>query len=171
MTSDAHWELPWSKRPTELAALYNPAFCGELLVRSTNEFRRLRGMPLPFPLAFVVLPLTLHPITRSALPGRADATFATWCAENDAILAEIPARTVQLRPVSREALLFLAQQQAVLLLAEGVTPGPRPLKLFTKLSASSSEAHQIRLAAGLLGRWFAHQRGASTILQSMGIRP
>jgi hypothetical protein len=171
MTSGGHWELAWSKRPVELAALFNPAFCGELLVRTTNEYFGIRGTPIPLPFAFVVLPLTLHPTTRSALPGRADATFATWCAENHVLLAELATRTIQLRPVSREALLFMTQQQAIAIDGEGITPGPRPLKLFAKLAATSNEAHQIRLAAGLLGRWFANQSRPSVILQSLGVRP
>jgi hypothetical protein len=51
----------------------------------------------------VVLPLVLHPPTLAILPGRADITFATWSADNEALLAELPERILRLRPISREA--------------------------------------------------------------------
>jgi hypothetical protein len=165
------WSLSWRDRPFEEASLFNPAFCGELIARATHEYRRLKGSAFPLPLGFVVLPLTLHPPTRNALPGKANTTFATWSAEHEVLLAELPERTLRLRPVTREALLFLTQHRALELGPEGLSPGSSPLKLSIKLPVSTDDTDHARRAAGLLGRWFANQGAPIYILQTMGVAP
>jgi hypothetical protein len=170
MAAQSRWTLTWQERPPEEAAHFNPAFCGELLTRTANEYRRLKEKPFPFPLAFVVLPLTLHPPTRQALPGKSNTTFASWSAEHETILAGVPDRVLGLRPVTREALLFLMQLQAIEIGKEGLTPGAKPMRLSTKLKVSTDEVDLTRRAAALLGRWFAYQVAPATILQTMGVR-
>lgn len=167
----SRWSLSWRERPAEEAALLNPAFCGELIARATKDYERLRGGAFPLPLSFVVLPLVLHAPTLSALPGRANTTFATWSAENEALLADLPQRTLRLRPISREALLFLAQHRALTVGADGLRTGEKPLKLTAKLSATTPDVEDIRRAAALLGRWFANQGTPVQILQTMGVTP
>jgi hypothetical protein len=130
----------------------------------------LAESPFPLPLAFVVLPLTLHPATRRVLPGRADTTLASWSAAHHAILSEMSDRVMRLRPVTREALLFLAQIRAIAVHGDGISPGSSPLKLSARLAVSTPEVDETRRAAGLLGRWFAHQATTATVLQTMGVR-
>lgn len=170
MAERSHWTLKWHERPPEEAAHFNPAFCGELLMRSTRDYQRLRGSPLPLPLAFLVLPLTLHAATRKMLPRKANTTFESWTAEHEAILTEVPYRVLRLRPVTREGLLFLYQLGSVIISANGVAVGEKPLRLSTRLTATTTEADEARRTAGLLGRWFAHQPVPAAILQAMGVR-
>jgi hypothetical protein len=167
----SRWSLSWRDRPPEEAALLNPAFCGELIARATTEYERIRAAAFPLPLGFVVLPLVLHPPTLSALPGRANTTFATWSAENEALLAELPERTLRLRPVTREALLFLTQHRAIKVDAEGLKTGQKPMKLTARTSQSTAEVDDMRRSAGLIGRWFANQGAPVQILQTMGVTP
>lgn len=168
----SRWSLSWRDRPPEEAALLNPAFCGELIARATKDYERIRATAFPLPLGFVVLPLVLHPPTLNALPGRANTTFATWSADNEALLAELPGRTLRLRPISREALLFLAQHRALTVSAEGIRTGEKPVKLTAKAPMSTTpEVDEVRRAAGLIGRWFANQGTPSQILQTMGVTP
>jgi hypothetical protein len=167
----SRWSLAWRDRPTEEAALLNPAFCGELIARSTKEYERLRASPFPLPLSFVVLPLVLHPPTLEALPGRANTTFATWSADNEALLAELPDRTLRLRPISREALLFLTQHRALTVGADGLRTGEKQMKLSAKTPVTTPDVDDIRRAAALLGRWFANQGAPAQILQAMGVTP
>jgi ABC-3C biological conflict system middle component len=170
MAKRSHWALTWRERPPEEAAHFNPAFCGELLARTVYEYHRLRGAPLPLPLAFLVLPLTLHLATRRALPRKANATFASWSAEHEAILVGVPDRVLRLRPVTREGLLFLLQLGAAIVGADGVSPGEKPLRLSTKPPFSTAEVNEVRRTAGLLGRWFSHQPAPTAVLQTMGVR-
>lgn len=167
----SRWSLTWRDRPAEEAALLNPAFCGELIARATKDYERIRGTAFPLPLGFVVLPLVLHPPTLAALPGRANTTFATWSADNEALLVELPERTLRLRPISREALLFLAQHRALNVGADGLRTGDNPMRLSAKTATTTPDVDDIRRAASLLGRWFANQGAPVQILQTMGVTP
>jgi len=129
------WTIDWEHRPAEEAALYNPAFCGELLSRTVAAYRKASNRPLALPLAFVVLPLTLAPAIRAQLPGKSNTTFATWAAQHEVLLTELPDRVLALRPVTREALLFLTQHRAMAISPHGLEPGPTPLKSSMRRSA------------------------------------
>jgi hypothetical protein len=162
-------DLAWNSRPPEEAAYFNPAFCGELLGRSTRDYTKLRGTPLPFALGFLILPLILHPASRRALPHKANTTFETWCADNHELLVTIPERVLLLRSVTREALLFMAQIKALDVKHDGIGLGPNPIHLPAKPRHSTPEVEEIRRRAGLVGRWFASQPAVPPILQAMGI--
>src|SRR6218665_1995664 len=105
--SSARWELRWADRPTELANLFNPAFAGELLHRAVVAYCGRIELPMPFALAFLVLPLSIHAPTRNRLPRRADAAFASWIADHREDIPGISERARELRPITREALLFM----------------------------------------------------------------
>lgn len=165
------WTLTWSERPTEEAALFNPAYCGELIARSTTEYETIRGTSLPLSLAFLVLPLSLHAPTREILPGRSDATLATWAAERRPQIADLPDRALALRPATREAILFAVQHQALVFATAGLRLGAKPYRLSTKRPEATQDAEASRRAAGLLGRWFANQGSAGMVLQAFGLRP
>lgn len=169
--SETRWTLAWSERPSEEAALFNPAFCGELIVRSVVEFENARSMPMPLALAFVVLPLTLHAPTRELLPGRSNATLVTWAAEQAPLIADLPNRVLALRPATREGIIFVTQHSALSVNASGLSRGSRPLKLSAKRPEATPDAEAARRAAGLVGRWFANQGGASSFLQALGVAP
>jgi len=164
------WALSWRERPTEEAAHFNPAFCGELIARAVHNYGNAHAAPLPLALAFLVLPLTLHPKVRRALPRKANTAFASWAGENAEILSSVPMGVLQLRPISREALLFLAQHNAVIVGPSGVSLGLAPMKLSSRITVTTPEVDDIRRAAALLGRWFAQQPSEATILQTMGVR-
>jgi hypothetical protein len=165
------WTIDWEHRPAEEAALYNPAFCGELLARTVAAYRKASDRAFALPLAFVVLPLTLAPAIRAQLPGKSNTTFATWAAQHEVLLTELPERVLALRPVTREALLFMAQHRALVLSCLGLEPGAKPLKLGAKRSASSTDVEDMQRASGLVGRWLANQINVGAVLLAMGVRP
>jgi hypothetical protein len=170
MVALTRFELAWRERPQEEAAHFNPAFCGELLARMVDQFGKHSGSPMPLTHSFLILPLVLHPGARKALPGRANTAFASWAGKNSDVLGTLPDRTLRLRPVTREALLFLAQLGAISINAEGVAIGERPIKLSAKLPVTTDEVDEMRRAAGLLGRWLGNQSNSAGILQTMGVR-
>lgn len=169
--SRSAWERPWRERPGEQAALLNPAFVGEIVARVIAGYRRPGERPLPLPLAFLVAPLVLPPAVRALLPKRANATFETWTAMKAPRLVELPERVLRLRPVTREALLFLAQVGAVRVDGDGIVPGLRPLRLGTLPSSTTEETTDIRRAADLVGRWFGVQADPAAIMQGFGMTP
>lgn len=170
MSDTGHLGIDWRSRPPEEAAHFNPAFCGELIARTVIQYIKTVGRPLPLPLAFLVLPLSLHPSTRHVLPRRATTAFASWAGENADTLSTLPNRVLRLRSVTREALLFMAQLHALQVDGRGISFGASPLRLSKKLRSSTPEVDEIRRRASLLGRWFANQSQPAAILQTMGVR-
>ncbi|TBN18066.1 hypothetical protein EYC79_03040 [Agrobacterium cavarae] len=169
MAEHRHFTRPWRERPLEEAAHFNPAFCGELIARTLNGYCKQSRTSLPFALTFLILPLALHPGTRRALPRKANTAFASWAGENADVLSTVPDRVLHLRPVSREALLFLSQLGAIRVDSDGVSLGEKPLSLTAKPAVSTDEVDEIRRTAGLLGRWFAHQSQSGAVLQTTGV--
>jgi hypothetical protein len=165
------WQIDWEHRPPEEAALYNPAFCGELLARSVKAYCSSIDRCFPLPLAFVILPLALPPGTRRALPGKSNTTFETWAAQHEVLLSEIPSTVLALRPVTREALLFLTQHKALAISPRGLALGETPLRLSSKRASTSTEVEEMQRTARLLGRWFANQANPNSILLAMGVQP
>lgn len=167
---ETRWPLSWHERASEEAAHFNPAFCGELIVRTIGDYMRVRGNAFPLALTFLILPLTLPPAIRTALPRRADTAFASWASDNAELLTTIPDRVLHLRPVTREALLFMTQVNALRLTGDGVEFGTSPLRLSGRLSTATQETGDIRRAASMIGRWFAAQGAPAAVLQTMGVR-
>jgi hypothetical protein len=165
------WDLRWSERPAEEARNLNPAFCGELISRAVSEYFRIRQQPFGFALSFVVLPIALHKSTREQLPGNASAAFAGWVADRNPVLAEFPDRVRRLVPVTREALLFLIQHKVVRLDLGGLSPGAKPIGRSSRPPQVTDDVAEARSAASLLGRWFASEGSASSIMQGLGVSP
>jgi hypothetical protein len=164
------WEQRWHARPREEAANLNPAFCGELIFRSVFEYQRLRELPFPFALSFVILPLALHKRTRDQLPGTATTAFVGWIAHHGPALAEFPNRTLRLTPITREAIMFAMQHEVLMVQQGGLAAGAKPIRPRGR-PERTSDVDEARRAASLLGRWFANQGHASSILQGLGVTP
>lgn len=171
MEAKSKLDIPWPDRPPEEARNFNPAFCSELIFRAVAESYRARALPFNFALSFLILPLTLHKPTRDVLPGRASVAFAGWIAEKNTLLADLPNRINRLRPISREAILFSIQHNLLAIQDGGLIPGSCPFRLTIRPAQTTEDANDARSAAGLLGRWFANQSSASSIMQGMGVAP
>ncbi|WP_244525189.1 MULTISPECIES: three component ABC system middle component [Bradyrhizobium] len=149
----------------------NPAFCGELISRAVSEYFRTRQQSFSFALSFAVLPIALHKQTREQLPGNASAAFAGWVADHSSTMAEFPDRVLRLVPVTREALLFLVQHKVIRLDASGLSPGARPIGRAARPSQVTDDVAEARSAAALLGRWFASEANATSIMKGLGVSP
>lgn len=165
------WDLRWSERPAEEAALFNPAFGAELLSRAVVDYDNARAAAMPLALAFLVLPLALHPGIRDVLPKRASTAFGSWALAHQHILVHVPRRVMALRPVTREALMFGIAVGAIELMGGVLAIGDRPVRLAAKPKATTDDTDAIRRVAALLGRWFAAQGSTASVLQGFGVRP
>src|ERR1035441_5665983 len=97
---------PWSKRVVEEANLFNPAFGAVLLAKTADEFAKKAHRPLPFALAFLVLPIVLRRGTRSALPGSTITSLLPWVQDHREQRVNLALRVRTLRSITREAILF-----------------------------------------------------------------
>ena len=164
----------WSERAIEEANLFNPAFCAMLLAQTADDFMKKAGRPVPFALAFLVLPIVLHPKTRTALPGSTITSLLPWVQDNREHLVDFAVRVRRLIPITREALMFGITHEALALddrsgdlLVGGkrLTPTVRRTDLFTV------EARECVDRAAFVGRWFAVAGTTSTIYSAWGVAP
>jgi hypothetical protein len=163
----------WHERSTEEASLLNPGFLGLLTWSAAGGFREANeGEGMPFTLAFIIAPITLHKATREALPRSPRTSLAAWLEENAFFRVGFADRARALSPFVRESLLFGAAQ-GLLALADGghVVPGPRPRSLNRYLKDSSDEVRDCMKSAAFAGKWFALAGSASTVMTLWGVRP
>ncbi len=164
---------PWSARVVEEANLFNPAFCATLLAKAADDFARKANRPLPFALAFLILPIILHHGTRSALPGSTVTSLLPWVQDNREQLVEFAQRVRSLYPFTREALLFGIQHQTLMLTGTGdVSVGPKRQSATEKRTGLfTDEARECVDRAGFLGRWLSTAGTTATIYAAWGVAP
>jgi hypothetical protein len=166
---------PWAERPTEVANLLNPAFVGVLLRKAVDGYTAEAEMGLPFELAFLVVPLCLHPATVSRLPARAASTpLHTWLQreENRDVLVSFGDRVSALVPFTREAIVFAGQRGVITFDDTGrLQAGDGPLRGISTYPNTSDDIKQAVRRAEFVGRWFALAGTTTTIFSLLGVRP
>jgi hypothetical protein len=164
---------PWSKRVVEEANLFNPAFCAILLAKAADEFTKKAHGPLPFALAFLVLPIVLHRGTRSALPGSTITSLLPWIQDHREQLVDFAVRVQRLRGITREALLFGVQHETLAITDAGdVQVGAKRQSATEKRTGLfTEEARECVDRAGFIGRWFAAAGTTATIYAAWEVVP
>jgi hypothetical protein len=163
----------WAKRVVEEANLFNPAFCAVLLAKASEEFAKKTQKPLPFALAFLILPIVLHRGTRSALPSSTITSLLPWIQEHREELVNFAGRVQSLRAITREAILF-GMQSETLAVADsgGFAIGERRVPATEKRTGLfTDEARECVERAGFLGRWLAAAGTPATVYSAWGIAP
>jgi len=163
----------WSQRVIEEAYLFNPAFSATLLAETANDFQKKANRPLPFAIAFLVLPIVLHEATRTALPKSTLTALLPWVQDNRDQLIGFPIRVNQLQNITREAILFALQHDVLALDEEGaLTVGKsRKSVTTTRTPFFTDEARECVERSGFLGRWFAATGTIANIYSAWGIAP
>lgn len=163
---------PWQKRPKEEAALLNPAFCGVLLHETVRGYGSQRTAGMPYPLAFLVLPLVLHRATREALPRTTRTSLAVWLDENPTVRVGFAPRTKSLVPFTRESLLFGTTHGMLRAVGENLQSAKQLRRRATfKREHATDEVSFCMSRAEFLGKWLARAGKPGTIFALWGIRP
>ena len=159
----------WKERPFEIRNLFNPAFCGLLLLRSMQGYEEEDENGLPFSLSFLVLPLCLHKDTRDILGANSRRYLLKTVNENPKLLVDFPLRAKGLVPYTLEALglsMYLGSFK--------VTDSGRfkMEKRGVKSSYSGTvESVQCQRVAKNIGKKFAQINDRITIYTTFGIKP
>ena len=157
---------PWNERPPDVAGLFNPAFCGRLLVHTVFEHQ---PESVPFVLVPLVLPLILHRKTRDILPTSIRSAFITWVEQHPEVRLGLADRVTHALPVTREALLFMTSRGWLSI--EGATVSATRPKPLGSSPRDTDEVKDCVLKARLLGRWFRHAGRPATIYAALAITP
>ena len=162
----------WHDRPQEEAYLLNPAFCALTISAGVRGYASVESAGMPFPLAFLVLPVVLHKQTRDALPRSVRTYLATWIEDNPDVRIGFADRARALVPFVREGLLLAFSQGEIALRSEGrVAPGARPARIGDYLGAATDEVRSCIRKAEFVGRWLARAGTVPTIVALWGVRP
>lgn len=160
---------PWEQRPVEVANLLNPVFCGLLIRDAASGYRVQTTRAFPYALAFLVLPITLYPPARAALPRTTAAILSGWIQEHPVLQVQVADRVLRLKEYTREAILF-GLQHGLLRVADdgGLQPG---LAQARNPFAPNTEPAECSRAANLVGRWLGKTGEPSFVLTLWGLQP
>jgi hypothetical protein len=163
----------WSQRVIEEAHLFNPAFGVTLLAEAVDDFRKKAKRPLPFAVAFLVLPIVLHEATRTALPKSTLTALLPWVQDHREQLVGFALRVNQLRNITREAVLFALQHDILAINEEGdlVIGASRKTATEARTPLFTDEARECVERSGFLGRWFAATGTTANIYSAWGVAP
>lgn len=162
----------WAERPSEVANLMNPWFCGLLLRNSAEGYASEIEGGLPFELSFLVLPVIMHKRTREALPRGVATSMVAWNSENAAILVGMAERARTMARPTREAIIVSSAQGLLAVGPEGaLRSAGKPLKLSKYTKETTDEVRECLNRAGFFGRWLATGGTPRTVLALWGLRP
>ena len=162
----------WQDTPPEVANLLNPAFCGQILYRAIKSHMKETNKPMPYALAFLVLPLVLHSKTRQSIKGTTKH-LQVWLNGNQPVKVGLSTRARSLVPYTRQALTFVNQAGAVnLVIPEASLSAVDRLKTVrNRRFPQSDETKECISKAEILGKWFARANSPTTIYASLGLMP
>ena len=160
---------PWNERPFEIRNLFNPAFCGVVLLRALEGFESQDETGIPFSLSLLVLPLCLHRESRETILDNSTSYILKTISSHPQLLIGLAKRTTGLLPYSFEALGFAFQLRSFAVTNEGKLKLQK--KGVRKKIDGTQESIDCQKAAKILGKSFARVGDRATIYTTLGIRP
>jgi hypothetical protein len=163
---------PWAERTREVAHLLNPPFCCVTITSACAGYYELSGQPLPFALAFTVLPIILHKHTRESLPRTSRTSIPAWLQEHAEARLGFHERVMALQPHTREAVRFGLAFNWIAIGDSGVIRCVAPNALIDRAVRSlNGDARDCVSRARFLGKWFGTTPSTETTMALWGIRP
>ena len=160
---------PWAARPFEIRNLFNPAFCGIVIIRALQSFEAEQAEGMPFSLTPLILPLCLHRQSRQIIAHNPRSYLLRTISKHPEILVRFPERTRSLLPYTFEALGVSLQHQALAISDTGRIK--TVYRTVRRRIDGTSESIEIQQVARIVGRQFARISDRATIYTSLGVRP
>lgn len=162
--------ITWENRPIEVANLFNPAFCGEIIRVCIKSYAQETNKPFPYLLAFLILPILLYENTRMSINARSYTQLHVWIQDHPHLRINFAERVRELTSITQESLSFLFQIGALNLDNEGNLA----IVKYRKKTVNSQQISPIKDfydKAEVLGKWFARAGSMTTIYVMWGIQP
>lgn len=159
----------WNERPFEIRNLFNPAFCGVILLRAFLGFEEDDDSGMPFSLALLILPLCLYKDSRELIPKKSNSYLLKTIIDNPQMLVGFAERTRSLLPYTLEALGFTMHLQSFEVTEQGRFMVLK--KGIRKKIEGTQESIECQKAARIVGKQFAKINDRLTIYTTFGIRP
>lgn len=163
---------PWKQRAPEEKNLLGPSFCSTILWNAASAYAGTAHAALPFELAFLVLPITLHLGTRESLPRAIATSLAVWLEQNPLARSRIADRARALVPFTKDALLFGGIHGLLDLSSGAVSANANWMKnVAVGLADTSDEVRDCAKRAEFVGKWFAKTGEPGVVMALLGVRP
>lgn len=155
--------------PADAAALFNPAYCAAILHRVSSGYQAIVGTGLPYALAFIALPVILHPASAECLPSSSKTRLHNWLLGNPEVLIGFAERSRSVAPFVRKAVEF-GLQARVLQFMEPDLLAPLTANHVGKWEKRPYNVMTAKKAI-VLGKILSQIREAPTVFTLFGIRP
>jgi len=160
----------WNQRNPIVANLLNPAFCGEVIRRSANSYNKATNSNFPFAFSFIILPILLHKETRDRMPKTTRSYLFAWVEDNEDLFYNFSLRAKQMVPFTKEAILFLIQNELVEIDNKGqLIVTPKRIKKFS--GEDLDEVNTILKKSEMLGKWLSHNSSINSVFSFFRITP
>jgi hypothetical protein len=162
---------PWNQRSQETAYLFNPPFCCAVLTSAIGGYLQEDERGMPFPLAYIVLPVILHKKTRENLATSTRTPLAAWMEEHPEVKVQFYERAVAMKSFVGEGILFGIHNNWLTLDKGNLKTSLKSSKIQNIINKSEGEAKVCVLKARLIGKWFALAGSPETIMALWEVRP
>jgi len=159
----------WNERPFEIRNLFNPAFCGVILLRSIQEFQIYDDSGMPFSLSLLVLPLCLYKDSRELISAKSRSYLLKTIGDNPQVRVDFARRTRSLLPFTMEAFGFTMQLGSFEVTGQGKLRVQK--KGIRKKIDGTPESIECQKVAKIVGKNFARISDRVTIYTTFGIKP
>lgn len=162
--------IRWEERSPDVAALLNPAFISVLIAECCRAYSKECDRRFPFSLAFVAIPICLHPSSRNTFPKNISGKFQLWAEKNAVVRVDFHRRAAGIAASVREALHFGALHNLLKFEEDGCISA---LKSTDILVATYKETplHEIMNSIKFFGRWMSRIEDPSIVFLCMGVKP
>lgn len=159
----------WKDRPLEVQTLFNPAFCGRLILSTITEYQNKSKRDFPFPLVYLILPLVIPSTIRSEISSRTQ--LLNWVQEHQELIYNLGKRARDFVEITNETIEFLMQAGLLKLTDMGDLSRDEHQGKLSINQFIDDEVKDCLRKAEHVGRWFAEAGKTETIYISLGVRP
>ena len=162
----------WNERPFEIRNLFNPAFCGVIILRALQGFEEEDDAGMPFSLVLLILPICLHKGSREILSKHSRRYFLKTISENPQIQVGFAERAQSLLAYTFEGLGLTMQLGSFEVTKDGrLRTLEKGIRKTIDVKNGTQESIECQKVAQQVGRNFAKIGDRVTIYTSLGVRP
>jgi hypothetical protein len=160
----------WSERPTEVAHLLNPVYCGLVAFNFAMGYVTAETPEVDVSLFFVAIPLAMHKETRQSLPGTVRTKLHAWATDHEPLRIGLADRCRAMVPYVKEAIFFACERKLLAASINGCIVPIARKKLMPRRLRSES-AREIVEKSYFVGRWLSASGAPQAIYTILGLRP
>lgn len=160
---------PWNNRSAIEAALFNPAFCGELIRHTVIAYNKtVKSGSFPYAMSYLILPFLLNAELSRQIPRTTRTGLVSWLYANRHLAATIAEKAQEMKYYTNESLLMYISLNLLQINNNGeIEIGSQ--QLARKHNFSRDDVDYLKSRAVMLGSWLGKAGDVTTIFSLIGI--